>query len=72
MQLILQVYHYYQPAAREARGWLVLRLLCGFRVCIYVCMCVCTYHVRNNYVTYIVAMRPYFKVDFGNLDGCFA
>jgi len=23
-------------------------------------MCVCTYHVRNNYVTYIVAMRPYF------------
>ena len=22
-------------------------------------MCVCTYHVRNNYVTYIVAKRPY-------------
>ena len=33
-------------------------------------MCVRTYHVRNNYVTYIVAMRP--SVDFGNLDGCFA
>ena len=47
-------------AARKARGQLVLRLLCGFRVCIYiyVCMCVRTYHVRNNYVTYIVAMRP--------------
>jgi len=23
-------------------------------------MCVRTYHVRNNYVTYIVAMRPYY------------
>ena len=45
----------YQPAARKARGRLVLRLLCRFCVC----MCVRTYHVRNNYVTYIVAMRPY-------------
>jgi len=55
--------HFYQPAAREARSRLVLRLLCGFRVCmyIYICMCVRTYHVRNNYVTYIVAMRPYFS-----------
>ena len=24
-------------------------------------MCVRTYHVRNNYVTYIVAMRPYYS-----------
>jgi len=24
-------------------------------------MCVCTYHVCNNYVTYVVAMRPYFS-----------
>ena len=24
-------------------------------------MCVRTYHVHNNYVTYIVAMRPYFS-----------
>jgi len=24
-------------------------------------MCVRTYHVRNNYVTYIVAMQPYFS-----------
>jgi len=24
-------------------------------------LCVRTYHVRNNYVTYIVAMRPYFS-----------
>jgi len=28
-------------------------------VCIYLSLCVCTYHVCNNYVTYIVAMRPY-------------
>ena len=27
---------YYQPAAREARGRLVLRLLCRFRVCTYI------------------------------------
>ena len=31
------------------------------RLYIYICMCVRTYHVRNNYVTYIVAMRPYFS-----------
>ena len=29
--------YFYQPAAREAHSRLVLRLLCGFRVCIYVC-----------------------------------
>jgi len=44
---------FYQPAAR---GRLVLRLLCGFRVCWYI-------YVRH--VVYIVAMRPYY------LDGCF-
>ena len=66
MSMILNIpyiltYFYYQPAAREARSWLVLRLLCGFHVCIYICVCVCTYHVCNNYVTYIVAVRPYFS-----------
>ena len=25
-------------------------------------MCVRTYHVRNNYITYIVAMRPYSRL----------
>jgi len=30
-------------------------------------MCVRTYHVRNNYVTYIVAMQPSTLVDFGSL-----
>ena len=28
--------YFYQPATREARGQMVLRLLCGFRVCWYV------------------------------------
>jgi len=27
-------------------------------LCLYHSLCVCTYHVCNNYVTYIVAMRP--------------
>ena len=44
--------------SRRARGRLVLRLLCHFRVCISAYLCIRTYHVRNNYVTYIVAMRP--------------
>jgi len=33
---------FYQPAAREARGELVLRLLCVFRVCWYICASACT------------------------------
>jgi len=51
---------FYPPGAREARCRLVLRLLCGFRVCwcnyiiYYLCerVRIRTYHVRNNYVTY--------------------
>jgi len=36
----------------------LLRLLCVFCVCcyIYIYLCIHTYHVCNNYVTYIVAM----------------
>jgi len=30
-------------------------------ICISVYLCVRTYHVRDNYVTYIAAMRPYFS-----------
>ena len=54
------------PAAmREARGRLVLRLLCGFHICIYIYMYVRLHSYNyNNYVTYIVAMQP--SVDFGN------
>ena len=29
--------------------------------CIYLGLCVPTYHMHNNYVTYIVAMRVYFN-----------
>ena len=47
---------FFLPA--KACGWLVLRLLCVFSVCWYIYLCVRTYHVRNNYVTYTVAMRP--------------
>ena len=38
-----------------------------FAVSVSVYLCVRTYHVRNNYVTYIVAMRPNTLVDFSNL-----
>ena len=31
---------------------------------LFVCLCICTYHMCNNYVLYIVAMRLYF-------EGCF-
>jgi len=34
---------------------------------VYIYMCVRTY---NNYVRYIVAMRPGTCVGFGNLDSC--
>jgi len=49
-----------RPRAKCVASW-SYRLLCRFRVCISVALCVRTYHVRNNYVTYIVAMRPYFS-----------
>ena len=44
--------------ARPAGPKITLRFL---RLYIYICMCVHTYHVHNNYVTYIVAMQPYFS-----------
>ena len=47
-------------AARKVRDRLVLRLLLPF-LRLYIYMCIRTYHVRNNYVRYIVAMRPYFS-----------
>ena len=63
-----------QPAVREARDRLVLRLLRGFRVCIYIyiCMCVRTYHVRNNYVTYNCCHATLLQSTSAiDLDGCF-
>jgi len=47
---------FYHPAMCEVGGQLVLRLPYIFRVCWFVCVCVCTHHVHNNYITYIVAM----------------
>jgi len=57
------LHKFYQPAMCFKRGQLFLRLLRIFRVCLYVYiyLCVRTYHTHNNYVTYIVAMRPYFS-----------
>jgi len=48
------------------RGRLVLRLLCFF----HISLCVLTDHVHNNYVMYIVVMRPYFS-RLRQLDSCF-
>ena len=41
----------YQPAVHKMRGLLVPRLLYIF------CIFLSVYHVRNNYVTYVVAMQ---------------
>jgi len=43
---------FYQPAAREARGQVVL------------CLCIPTYYVCNNYITYIVSMSELFRSTF--------
>jgi len=44
-----------------------------FCVCWYILICVSAHHVRNNYVTYIVAMRPCSSRlrQFRRVDGCF-
>ena len=52
-------------------AWLVIRLLYVFAfvylVCLFACLFVVqNYHVRNNYVMYIVVMQLY----FGGLDSC--
>jgi len=47
--------------ARPAGPKITLRFLCLLvYIYVYIYLCIRTYHVRNNYVTYIVAMRPYF------------
>ena len=65
----LQVNFFTSQPRASVRSRLALRLLCRFCVC----MCVRTYHVCNNYVTYIVARRSYrlTLVDFGNLRWLF-
>ena len=74
-QLEKKVY-FYQLAARKAHGRLVLRMLCVFHVCwynIYIYLWIRTYHVRNNYVTYIVAMQPCLSrlQQSRRVNGCF-
>ena len=72
---MLQLLPFYQLAASFVCSQLVLcdYFVFSASVCIYVrtyvSLCVSTYHMRNNYVTYIVAMQPLF--DFGNLGDCF-
>ena len=57
------LFTFYQLAAHESHSWLILRLLYVFCFCLSVCvgLCVSTYHVRNNYITYFVGMRLYFS-----------
>ena len=56
---------FYRPATCFVLGWQVQWLLCLFCVWLLVCwsvdLCVPTYHMHNNYVTYIVAMQLYFS-----------
>jgi len=52
---------FYQPAAHKVPGQLVLRLLYIFCICLSIGLCVPTYHMHNNYVTYIVATQVYFS-----------
>jgi len=43
---------FYQSAACEVCSLLVLRLLYIFHICLFVGLCIPTYHVRRNYVMY--------------------
>ena len=59
---------FYQPATHEARGRLVLRLLCCFRVCIYICESAL---ITCAIITSCTLLpRDLTSVDFGS--GCFA
>ena len=53
---LAQSWSFYQPATCKACGRLVLRLLYSFCVCLYLGLCVPTYHLHNNYITYIAAI----------------
>jgi len=63
---VLHLKCFYQPSACFV---LVLRLLYVFCVGLFVGLlvglCIPTYRVRTNYITYIAAMRFYFLVNFG-------
>jgi len=51
--------HVFLPAGRsQPAGPKITSRFPHLLVYIYIYLCVRTYHVHNNYVTYIVAMRP--------------
>ena len=40
----------------------IFRMLLGLVLCVFrVCLCVPTYHMSNSYITYVVAVWPYFS-----------
>jgi len=51
--------------ANYVRAWLadpkITLQFPRLHIYIYIYICVRTYHMCNNYVTYIVAMQPYFS-----------
>jgi len=58
----------YQPAARKARGRLVLRLLCRFCICISVYLCICASALITCAIITSHTLLPcdLTLVDFGN------
>ena len=62
---------FYQPAVR---GWLVLRLLCGFHVCMYIYVYVCASALITCAIIISCTLLPcdLTLVEFCNLDSCFA
>ena len=51
-----------QLCAKLAASWCQDSFMFSASVCLLVCLCVCTYHVRNNDITYIVCMRLCFSL----------
>jgi len=50
-------FFFYQPAAHTVHSQLVLRFtLCFLHLFFFIYLCIPTYHMHNNYVTYIVVV----------------
>ena len=58
--------NFYQLAAHKAHGWLVLRLLYIFHICLSVGLCDPTSHMHNNYmhITYCISGNSRIKFFF--------
>ena len=55
-----------QQRTKHTAGWSLDYFAFSTSVCMYIYLCIRTYHMRTNYlitslITYIVAMRPYFS-----------